>query len=198
MAIYRAQISIAADTSFARDRFVITPHFKVTVSPNAQQLADDLHAAMLTYVGNASYDVDVKLYDAEQHPAGAPDGQKKSGTTSISSNGPREVALCLSFFAGTNEKRKRGRLYIPHNWIFRKDTSPTAPGVRPSATARTAAAALVPIFTSLGGVDVDWVVYSRADAAARTVTNWYVDDEWDIQRRRGDRPTTRLTGTTSG
>ena len=31
-----------------------------------------------------------------------------------------------------------------------------------------------------------------------TVTNWYVDDEWDVVRSRGLRATTRTAGTTSG
>jgi hypothetical protein len=198
MAVYKAAISIAADTALARDRMVITPHFKATVFPDADALANDLCVAMQGYVGNPSYDVDVKLYDAEVYPTGAPKGRKQKGTTPISSNGPREIALCLSFYADSNTKRRRGRVYIPHNWLYRKDTSPGPPGARPSLTTRTAAAAIVPIFTALGGVDVDWCVWSKADHAAHTVTNWYVDDEWDIQRRRGDRPTTRTTGTTSG
>jgi hypothetical protein len=40
-------------------------------------------------------------------------------------------------------------------------------------------------------------VWSRIEHAAHSVTNYYVDDEWDIQRRRGGRPTSRVSGTGS-
>jgi hypothetical protein len=69
---------------------------------------------------------------------------------------------------------------------------------RPTSAVRNRVAELVPILAGLGGLDVDWVVYSRVTDTARKVTNWWVDDAWDIQRRRGLRPTTRTEGTTSG
>jgi hypothetical protein len=55
----------------------------------------------------------------------------------------------------------------------------------------------VPILTALGGLDVDWVVYSRVDNRSSPVTDWFVDNSWDTQRRRGPRATSRITGTTS-
>jgi hypothetical protein len=42
---------------------------------------------------------------------------------------------------------------------------------------------------------LDWTVASTVDKVARNVTNYWVDDEWDIQRRRGYRGTTRNLGT---
>jgi hypothetical protein len=197
MAILRAQCSFGADTAFPRDRLTITPHFKVTELPAAghdnQGLANDLCTALSTWLGN-NREVTVKMYDAQHAKPNPPLAIKvKQPGLCPTSNNNREVALCLSFYADTNVPRRRGRLYIPAIFI----AGSTMP-VRPTAAHRDSVSEFVGIFASLGGLDVDWVVWSRADHAAHTVTNWWCDDEWDTQRRRGLRPTTRTVGTTSG
>ena len=68
---------------------------------------------------------------------------------------------------------------------------------RPSQTTRDKVAELAPILAALGGVDVDWSVWSKVDGQARAVTNWWIDDEWDTQRLRGLRGATRTEGTTT-
>jgi hypothetical protein len=117
----------------------------------------------------------------------------KNATGQSASGNPRELAICLSFYADRNIPRHRGRLYFPAPIVAGSSLS-----VRPSSIAMNAVAAFVPVFAGLGGVDVDWVVWSEKDRTARKVTNWWVDDEWDVVRSRGLRPTTRLTGSTSG
>lgn len=194
MAIYRLQCSFGADTAFPRDRITITPHFKVTISPNPQALCDDLAAALSTYTA-ANREVVVKAYDAELVPrSGPPVGQKtlNAGLTPASP-GIREVALCLSYYADNNVPRRRGRLYIPAMFL----ATGTLP-VRPTQAHRDSLGQFVTMFKNLGGVDTDWVVWSRADHQAHTITNWFADDEWDSQRRRGLRPTTRSVGTLTG
>ena len=105
---------------------------------------------------------------------------------------PREVAMCLSYFSERNVPRRRGRVYVPIAALGMPASS-----VRPPGTTLTKIGELATVFEELGGVDVDWVVWSRTDQVARPVTDWYVDDEWDTVRSRGLRPTTRVTGTTS-
>jgi hypothetical protein len=92
-----------------------------------------------------------------------------------------------------NTKRRRGRLYVPFYWLF----PASALADRPSLTVRTKVGDLAQVLQDLGGVDIDWSVWSKADGQARAVSNWWVDDEWDTQRRRGLRPTTRVSGSTS-
>jgi hypothetical protein len=41
-------------------------------------------------------------------------------------------------------------------------------------------------------------VYSPTTGQTKKVEHWWVDDEWDTQRRRGLRATTRDEGTVSG
>lgn len=187
------QCAFGADTAFPRDRMAITPHFKVTVSPNPQQLVDDLAAALNTYLGS-SREVVVKAYDAEKGKPNPPLAIKTlSAGLTPASPGPRETSLCLSYYADSNVPRRRGRLYIPAIFI----ATGTLP-VRPTQAQRDSMVQFVTMFKNLGGLDTDWVVWSRRDQQAHTVTNWFVDDDWDTQRRRGLRPTTRSAGTLSG
>lgn len=194
MAIIRAQVAIAGDTAFPRDRMVITPHFKVTGPfTDYQNLCDDLANAFNTNMGSTR-EVQVKLYDAEKPRPNPPQATKTlSAGLSPASVCPREVALCLSYFADSNVPRRRGRLYIPATWFAGGALPP-----RPTQAHRDSMVQYVNILKALGGVNVDWCVFSRRDAAAHTITNWFCDDDWDTQRRRGLRPTTRSAGTLSG
>jgi len=135
-----------------------------------------------------------KAYDVSRPKPNYPVYEKETGggTAGVAAM-PREIAMCLSFYAGTNQKRRRGRLYIPAFWGVATGALPE----RPTAAHRDKVGTLATILQDLGGVDVDWSVWSGVDGQARAVTNWWVDDEWDIQRRRGLRGTTRSAGTTT-
>jgi hypothetical protein len=52
--------------------------------------------------------------------------------------------------------------------------------------------------SALGGIDVDWVVHSPTHDTNTKVKEAWVDDEWDTQRRRGQRATKRITRAQSG
>lgn len=105
---------------------------------------------------------------------------------------PDEVALCLSFQAdaesGQPQARRRGRVYIGP--FGRVALGAAAAGNRP-------AAALVTALANAGGglLDAsqaaagwDWVVWSPTTGPAGfpwVITNGWVDDAFDTQRRRG-------------
>jgi len=107
---------------------------------------------------------------------------------------PPEVALCLSFqgepVSGINQARKRGRIYLP----FILDSSNTS-AARPVSTLITALAGAGEdlLDASAAATDWKWSVYSPTSDAMSTVTNGWVDNEWDIQRRRGRKFTERTT-----
>lgn len=194
MPVWRLQVAAAADTLFPADRTMITPHFNDHgATTNPQNLCHDLGEALKTYY-TVSTEINVKAYDAQGTRPVYPQGDYtvNVGVANISSVN-RDVALCLSYYADQNRPRYRGRLYLPCNLI---GLTPSA--ARPTTGMQQKVADLVPILSGLGGIDVDWSVYSRTDNAARKVTNWWVDNNWDSQRRRGPRPTSRLSGSTSG
>lgn len=198
--IIRAQVGVQLDSAFPRDEMVITPHFEVAQGPvwggaDGQALADDLCQAYETWHGLTAQ-TRVKLYDAQADAPNYPLATKVRQTgASPPAQVPREVACCLSYYAGRNVPRKRGRLYIPAAaWM----TGPGSLTGRPSDGVQTRVSELVSVFAALGGVNCDWVVFSRRNDDADKVTNWWVDDEWDTVRSRGLRPTNRKQGTTAG
>jgi len=105
-----------------------------------------------------------------------------------SAPGPREVALCLSFYAERNLPRQRGRIYCGPFLTSQLNE-------RPPQTATEAVAGLAVDLGNLGGVNVDWCVYSPTDQLYRKVTHYWVDNEWDSVRSRGLKGDARTTGT---
>lgn len=193
MPIYRAQLGVHLDSDLPRDELVITPHFDDHgVGSDPQGLAEDLAAGYAGFLGGTKR-VTCKLYVATGAPPHYPVGEHEVNPgPAQASSCPREVALCLSFFSERNVPRRRGRVYVPMAALGQNLNTVRPPGVTMSKVGELAA-----LFADLGGLDVDWVVYSRVDTTARPVTDWYVDDEWDTVRSRGLRPTTRVVGTTS-
>lgn len=192
MPIWRLQVAWQLDTAFPRDQIVITPHFNDQgVGTDPDGLCEALDNALFPWFSSTGQ-VTVKAYDAQGTPPVIPQGSaiRNAGAT-MNTDTPRELACCLSFFSGSNVPRKRGRLYIPSVVL-----SGALQG-EPSPLQQQKVAQLVPIFTNLGGSDVDWCIYSRVNDQAYPVSNWYVDNEWDVIRSRGLRPTSRLTGTAS-
>lgn len=198
----RAQCCWQVDSMLPRDASCINPAFRhqadisSMTGPDWQTLADDLAAGINTIAGG-SRQLTVKLYEIKDPVPGNPNRPMATKITNANSfqatTYPGEIALCLSFNGGPNGPSNRGRLYLP--WFC---IASTAPGNRPSGTNRTAAGAFVPVFAGLGGANVDWIVWSPTRKAATRVERWFVDDEFDTQRRRGLKMTARTTGVTSG
>jgi hypothetical protein len=166
--------------------------------PSWQQLADDLAAGLNTWAtGGGSRQLTVKLYEIKDPVPGEPNRPKATKVLNpgqfTDTSFPPELCACLSFYGGQNFPRERGRLYLPY-WAL----SVSAPGPRPATADRTKANTLAPVFAGLGGVDVDWIVWSPTRKAATKVTNYYCDDEWDNMRKRGKTVTVRTAGTTGG
>lgn len=197
MPVYKAVISTWLDSTEPGDALQITPHFNDTgLGSNPENLANDLLNAWNPYLIPAVQGGQQRctLYNVATPAPNYPVAQVTRFPDVVkASTVNRDVAVCLSFYGGENRPRKRGRLYIPACLITTALSSADV-----SATIMTKVAALVPIFQSLGGVDVDWGVYSRAGSSFTKATNWWVDNAWDSQRRRGKKATARQTGTTSG
>lgn len=204
-AIYRTQVSFASDINFGsiapRDYVTVTPWFRVD-DPSAtldtpDSIANDLCKAF-TDAGagrwvraNVETTAKVYIHDPGSTEDGPPAAVKTlfAGTT-LPSQGPREVAVCLSYYSGTNVKSRRGRLYLP---MSVRDFAAELQG-RPGTVTRTAAIELGKrLATAVGGPTCSWIVWSKKNQAAHGVSDIWVDDEWDTVRSRGLRGTTRTT-----
>lgn len=118
---------------------------------------------------------------------------------------PNEVAVCLSYYAILNRVGQRGRVYVGPLSTQALATEVNVPDVLPGlqTTLLDAADGLHTQLTT----QPRWVIYSPAKvarlnkagqtlpaetASALVPTNAWVDDEWDIQRRRGLKARGRL------
>jgi len=192
MPIYKLQCAWSLDSVNPRDRMVITPHFHtLNPIPELDTLCNDMLTGLQSIQSTAG-ELSVKAYDAQSAPPNYPEGEAivNKGLSNATTR-PRELAVCLSFYGERNVPRQRGRLYIP-TWLCQASTTTLRP-----TTPLPAMQSLVNLFTGLGGVDVDWCVYSRRNNTHHSVTNWWYDNEWDVMRSRGLVGTTRVTGTTS-
>lgn len=198
MGLIIAQVSQAYDTLLARDKMVNVlwfDHHQISVLAGTDwdALALDLANA---YHDNrqASTETTVKLYAADDPKPRPVKGQAVVQPGAVVSYGaPREVCLCLSFYADRNLPSRRGRIFLP------VPAGPNgAPGIRPSTNARTQALALAGDLSALGGLNVDWVVHSQKLQQHYKVSNVWVDDEWDTMRSRGLKSTTRSVQAVSG
>lgn len=119
------------------------------------------------------------------------------GTVSSSSVTAPETALCLSYQAdgeaGIPQARRRGRIFLGGllNPISAGGASafPSIGSGQRTIVANAASALLEDLLED----DWIWVVHSRTAAGDAAVTNGWVDDEIDTQRRRGREPSTRTT-----
>lgn len=118
-----------------------------------------------------------------------------AGTSLSTSDTPLEQAICLSFqgakVSGQSQARRRGRIYLGGiGGGVTAGNATTFPQVSPATGAHigTAAGQLLNSTPLDGWV---WGVWSRADNAFVDISDGWVDNAIDTQRRRGNATTTR-------
>lgn len=186
MGIYRANISFLMDGGLPRDECQINPHYNGT---DPQLLANSLKANLIANANIGTAGFKIKVYDAKKPPPSYPLATAEQTGSAKSSPCPREVAICLSYYAQFNRPHLRGRLYLMPSWIGGGTIS-----IRPSASHQTAAVAWKDTLGKGLPPSTFWVVYSPTTGGDAQVTNVWVDDEWDTVRSRGLRGTTRTLG----
>lgn len=185
MAIYRVQMSFPHDSALPRDVMTINPHF---FGDNAQGLVDALKSNLIAHVQVGARPFTLKAYDAQKAPPNYPLAIAEQLGAAPASTSPREVALCLSYYSTHNRPSYRGRLYLPH-MLFGG-----AQGLRPTLAQRDTALSFAAVLDQNLPAQHNWVVYSQKLNQSNGVSNWWVDDEWDIVRSRGLRGTARSLG----
>lgn len=107
---------------------------------------------------------------------------------------PNEVALVLSFHAdfesGVPPARRRGRIYF--GFWGENNNDPTG---RPDSFVVDAVKEFGQnlLDASVAATTWKWVQHSTVDNSFNIVAGGFVDNEWDTQRRRGRRRTSRVT-----
>lgn len=216
--VCHAQVTFEDDSGLARDRIVNTFNFvdtgNVAITPPTSAL-DEYSLALFNFyttahTGSTSRLTDflsstlsgawsIRYYDlAAPAPRSPLRIETMSAMTPAGSAMPQETALCLSYEAaklsGFNQKNRRGRIYFGPLAQTALGSTPA----RPNGNANQ----LLPTLVAAGKFLADhtwaagsrrWVVYSQKFGTWATVTNGWVDNEFDTQRRRGYRSTVRST-----
>ncbi len=203
MALVKLQVNVAGDSTLPRDAAINTLFFSVNTAvggaPDYQQLALDManiYKNTLQGGGNDNQ-ITVRAYDAEPlltvgGDTGPPESvQIVNAGNAPAATKPREVALCLSYYATENRPGKRGRIYLPAFAFIAMSQM----GGRPAQDWQLRATAMATAFGNLGGVNVDWRLFSPKLRQHYKITNAWCDNEWDTQRSRGLKATNRETVT---
>lgn len=122
------------------------------------------------------------------------------GNANLTNDGlPEEVAVCLSFrgvlSSGSPPARRRGRVYLgplATDVVAVESPSRTAVASGFRIAVRDAYQAAWEELTTAGNSHTVW---STVDSANRVVTDAWIDNAFDTQRRRGPQATNRLTFT---
>jgi hypothetical protein len=141
----------------------------------------------------------IKVYDMADPEPRAPVQERlwNLGSTPSGAPLPSELAICLSFQADTEsgqaQARRRGRIYLGPVAVATLDT-----GGRPTSSARTQiATAATTCLAAFEAADppITWVVWSQVNGTASNITNGWVDNDFDVQRRRQQAVTARTVWT---
>lgn len=158
--------------------FNVTP-VDIGQDPNYQTLGDDLWTIMAARSWNAGRFMDIRAYNMDEPGTKQnPREQKYLRTGTVAGTGvtgAHQVSVALSYYADRNLASKRGRIY----------TGPwSATANQVSAFQQNAVLALAPALANLGGINVDWSLYSPKNNTHTRITNAWVDSSWDIIRKR--------------
>jgi hypothetical protein len=192
MALYKVQVAVAADSVLARDKTVNTFHLNqeggIFTSTDGDGLASDV-ADLWGEWYTGTRETIVNIYDARGTAPNFPIGHaEKNVGQAPASTSPREVALCVSFRGERNLPHSRNRMFLGMATAGRG-----ASGAHVPQATMIEAVQFASKIADLGGLDMDWQVYSPTTDAAENVQLVWCDDEWDTMRSRGLRSTTRIT-----
>lgn len=167
-----------AESTPARDAVVNTLYFNVSGSfdePGYKSLGDDLFTLWAAKPWATGRFLDLRAYDmgdAEPRPQKYIRRQQAAGDKTL---GVRQAALCLSYYADRNLPRQRGRLFLGP-W--------TTGNINGTSQQTDAVIGLASDLAGLGGLNVDWSLWSPTNNTATRINHAWVDDSWDIIRSR--------------
>lgn len=197
MADFDVQVAMQGISELPEDRYVNTLHFSGEFGGSEADELFTKYDEFFTTVGGgiAADGHTISVYAPGPNPGGPllhrEYARAGGGGGPLSSQGPAEVALCLSYAAVDDPEaslpRRRGRIYLG------PIKGPNVGEARPGATVRGAALTLGQGIAQVGtALTTTWVMLSRTDGSYHKIEVCWVDDSWDTVRRRGLAPTQRF------
>jgi hypothetical protein len=200
---YKFQVSLPVTDTLARNRVVNTFHLEHVVGgvvpTDLEAMCSDIVEMYQAHYGNAANEVTCKAYDTDAVPNYPRATVTVNPGVAWNISSPREIALVLSFASANKGNRsERGRIYLMPHLV----TAQSASSVRPSggqlAWALDWYSASNSSFPDLGGVDWKFGIWSPTYKKFTQAQQAWVNDDWDVQRRRGLRESTRVTSVREG
>lgn len=204
--LYLWTISWESATNRPEDRMVNTFHFRnlgpATDYDNVRDIIQNFYTADNPFNNNAIKDYfalgmltgafTIQCYALTDPKPRAPKYLSSGSTVIGSSSGlPAEVALVFSFQAeaesGELQRRRRNRVYLGG---FSSNVNDDGVPVGELVETMLFSGRQM-LLEAQASSSWEWVVYSPTDDAIHTVSNGWVDNAWDTQRRRGKIPTAR-------
>lgn len=197
---YRALVTIPAPSGLPADQIVHTFHFRndeLGVEPfgTFARMLDGFYTTVGPAGGSISSLLDdaygpptYTFYDLGETPPRTPRGTTIAPAWDCTGNAealPPEMAAVISLRTAERSRRGRGRLYMGPLTITAVDEG----RISQSIVGVLHAGADNLVNSAENGT---WGVLSRLDAVVRPITGGYVDDAWDVQRRRDPGALSRL------
>jgi hypothetical protein len=201
-------VVLANRSGLPEDQFVNTWHFQapgdketntnkignvLTAFYNAPQPNGVTVASFLSSsVDRGANKAQVKVYDmADEQPREPSTIEFQVDGTSSGDGFPNEVAVCLSFYAGRNIARRRGRVFIGPLKLSAGGMTTKDMIVQSGLRNTLATAASTLQAASDDASYLLWCVRSTVTGQYHGVTAGWIDSAFDIQRRRGTKATER-------
>ena len=196
---YLVQAILPHDSGLPENVSVNTWSIKTTTTGDLtalQAAVDELKAFYLTmdiYLSSVNASTMLfKAYDRADLSPRVPVLEDDQALTLSTGSMIPQAALCLSFqgnrISGQSQARRRGRIYLG-------PLSSAAEGFdgRPAAALVTALSGAGGTLLAASDADPDWswCVWSEVDQAGIVIDNGWVDNRFDIQRRRAEAATSR-------
>jgi hypothetical protein len=200
---YKFAISMPVTDTLARNRVMNVVHFQhilgSLVDTDLESMCADLVELWKVRYFTSNKEITCRAYDVDAVPNYPRAEVTINGGQAWTASWPREVALCLSF-AGPRRgvKHERGRIYL----CPAISSAFATLGVRPTTGQLdwaldfydTSNASL----PDIGGVDWQFGIWSGKYQRFTKAEQAWVNDDWDTQRRRGLRETTRVSSVREG
>lgn len=181
-------IGVDADEMADTVKDVLDSFYAVVHSPATATIASILSIVIDTSVS------EYRVYDLGEAAPRTPHVRSLGWSGTGGGGLPNELSACISYYASSNVKRRRGRIFMGP-LSSATTTLPTGDQdvrVHPTTIGILAAGAADLANTT---EDVTWEVYSRMDDDFFPITAGWVDNAFDIQRRRGAVSSVRTTWT---
>lgn len=201
--VYKFQVSWPVTDTLPRNRESNSVHFSHVVGGQSdselESMCQDIVAMYQTRYGDSTREFQCKAYDTDATPNYPRADVIVNQGVVHAPTGPREIALVLSY-AGIHKgnKRERGRIFL----------NPAMSGIagglglRPTTTHLDWALLFYTdpnnSFPDIGGVDWQFGIWSPTGKYFTKAEQAWVNDDWDVQRRRGLRETTRVQAIREG